>query len=209
MIICLKNLFYVLLLVFCLCSFLFLLFLLKVSLLLILGQLWLLIGNLGTVLYGKNENNKVKMASTTKIMTATIVIENCDLNETVTVSKKAGGTGGSRLGIKAGDKISVNDLLYGLMLCSGNDTAVALAEHVGGSVDGFANMMNAKAKELGLNNSHFVTPHGLDKDEHYTTAYELALLTDYALRNETFAKIVATRNGYCLYKWKSEKYKKH
>ena len=150
--------------------------------------------NSGTVLYGKNENNKVKMASTTKIMTATVVIENCSLNDTVIASKKAANTGGSRLGLKTDDKVSVNDLLYGLMLCSGNDAAVALAEHVGGSIDGFADMMNSKAEKLGLTNTHFVTPHGLDKDEHYTTAYELAVLTDYALNNETFAKVVNTKS---------------
>lgn len=150
--------------------------------------------NSNTILFGKNENDKRKMASTTKIMTALIVIENANLNDTVTVSKNAAGTGGSRLGLKTDDKVTVNNLLYGLMLCSGNDAAVALAEYVGGSIEGFAHMMNAKASILGLNNTHFVTPHGLDKDEHYTTAYELALLTNYALKNETFAKIVNTQN---------------
>lgn len=155
-----------------------------------------------TVIYGKNETTVRKMASTTKIMTATIVIEQGNLNDTVEVSKKAAGTGGSRLGLKTGDKITVNDLLYGLMLCSGNDSAVALAEHIGGSIEGFAVLMNNKAKELGLNNTNFVTPHGLDKDEHYTTAYELATLSNYALKNPTFAKIVGTKtytvniNGY-------------
>lgn len=147
-----------------------------------------------TIIYGKNEDSKVKMASTTKIMTATVIIENCDLNQTVEVSKKAAGTGGSRLGLKTGDKITINDLLYGLMLCSGNDSAVALAEVAGGSIDGFSEMMNNKAKELGLENTHFESPHGLDSNEHYTTAYELALLTDYALKNPTFAKIVGTKN---------------
>lgn len=150
--------------------------------------------NSKTILYGKAETEQRKMASTTKIMTAIIVIENCNLSDVVTVSKKAASTGGSVLGIKTGDKISVRDLLYGLMLKSGNDTAVALAEHVGGSIEGFADMMNQKAQELGLTNTHFVTPHGLDNDDHYTTAYELALLTDYALENETFANYVATTN---------------
>ena len=148
----------------------------------------------GTIIYGKSENEKRKMASTTKIMTATIVIENATLTDTVTVSKKAAGTGGSRLGLKTGDKVTVYDLLYGLMLCSGNDAAVALAEHVGGDLEGFANLMNKKAQSLGLTNTHFVTPHGLDNDEHYTTAYELAKLADYALKNQTFANIVATKN---------------
>jgi len=146
------------------------------------------------VLYGKNEYNKVKMASTTKIMTATVILENCDLNQTVKVSKKAAGTGGSRLGLKTGDKITVRDLLYGLMLCSGNDAAVALAETAGGSIQGFSELMNVKAKELGLNNTHFESPHGLDSDGHYTTAYELALLSDYALKNSIFAQIVGTKN---------------
>ena len=147
-----------------------------------------------TILYGKSEKEKRKMASTTKIMTATIVLENSNLNDIVEVSKKSAGTGGSRLGLKTGDKITVHDLLYGLMLCSGNDAAVALAEHVGGSVEGFADLMNKKAQELNLTNTHFVTPHGLDNDDHYTTAYELALLTDYALKNKVFAQIVNTKN---------------
>lgn len=147
----------------------------------------------GQMIWGKNENEKRAMASTTKIMTAMIVLEKANLKDVVTVSKKAANTGGSVLHINTGDKISVNDLLYGLLLRSGNDTAVALAEHVGGSVKGFATLMNQKAKELGLTGTHFVTPHGLDSDEHYTTALELAKLTDYALNNEKFAQIVNTK----------------
>ncbi len=146
------------------------------------------------ILYGKNENNKVKMASTTKIMTAIVVLENSSLNKTVEVSKKAAGTGGSRLGLKTGDKITICDLLYGLLLCSGNDAAVCLAESVAGSVPQFSDLMNAKAKELGLVNSHFESPHGLDSEGHYTTAYELAILSDYALKNPTFYNIVGTKN---------------
>ena len=158
--------------------------------------------NSDTILFRKNENEQRKMASTTKIMTSIIVIENCNLSDTVEISKKSAGTGGSRLGLKTGDKITVNDLLYGLMLCSGNDAAVALAEFSGGSIDGFAELMNKKAKELNLNNTSFETPHGLDAPNHYTTAYELALLSKYALNNETFSKIVGTKthtisiNGY-------------
>lgn len=147
-----------------------------------------------SILYGKNEKNKVKMASTTKIMTAIVVLENSSLDTTVEASKKAAGTGGSRLGLKTGDKITIRDLMYGLMLCSGNDAAVCLAESIGGSVEGFAELMNAKAQELGLSNSHFESPHGLDSDQHYTTAYELALLSDYALKNPTFLNIVGTKN---------------
>ena len=147
-----------------------------------------------SMIIGKNEDIKSAMASTTKIMTTIVILEKADLNETVTVSAKAGGIGGSRLGLKRGDKASVRDLLYGLMLRSGNDAAVALAEHVGGSVKGFAKLMNEKAIELGLTNTHFVTPHGLDDANHYTTALELAKLTDYAMNNETFAKIVGTKS---------------
>lgn len=147
-----------------------------------------------SMIIGKNEDVKSAMASTTKIMTTIVILEKTDLNETVTVCAKAGGTGGSRLGLKRGDKASVRDLLYGLMLRSGNDAAVALAEHVGGSVKEFAELMNEKASELGLTNTHFVTPHGLDDANHYTTALELAKLTDYAMDNETFAKIVGTKS---------------
>lgn len=148
----------------------------------------------GEVIWGKDENKRTAMASTTKIMTAIVTLENCDLTQTVTISKKSAGTGGSRLGLKVDDKITMNDLLYGLMLKSGNDAAVAIAETVGGSVEGFAELMNEKAKELKLENTHYVTPHGLDDPEHYTTAVELAKLADYALQNETFAKIVNTKN---------------
>ncbi len=147
-----------------------------------------------SMIIGKNEDVKSAMASTTKIMTSIVILEKADLDEMVTVSAKAGGTGGSRLGLKKGDKASVKNLLYGLMLRSGNDAAVALAEHVGGSVKEFAELMNEKASELGLTNTHFVTPHGLDDANHYTTALELAKLTDYAMNNETFSKIVGTKS---------------
>lgn len=150
--------------------------------------------NSGSILFGKNENEKRKMASTTKIMTAIVVIENSNLNDIVTISSNAAGTGGSRLGLHTNDKISVIHLLYGLLLCSGNDASVALAEYVGGDVSSFANLMNNKCNELGLESSHFVTPHGLDDDEHYTTAYELAIITNYALKNDTFCRIVGTKN---------------
>lgn len=146
------------------------------------------------IIWGKNEMEKRAMASTTKIMTAIVVLEDANLDDVVTISKKAAGTGGSRLKIRAEDKITVRDLLYGLMLRSGNDAAVALAEHVGESVEGFAGLMNKKAEQIGLKNTHFVTPHGLDDENHYTTAYELAILTDYALENSTFKKIVNTKS---------------
>ena len=147
------------------------------------------------IIWGKNENDKKSMASTTKIMTAVVVLENAKLTDIVTVSKRAASIGGSRLKISEGDKISVNDLLYGLMLKSGNDTAIALAEHIGGSVDEFVNLMNKKAVEIGLKNTHFTSPHGLDDENHYTTAYELAMLTDYAMENKTFCNIVNTKTA--------------
>ena len=153
-------------------------------------------------LFGKNENEKCKMASTTKIMTAIVVLENANLNEFVNISSNAARTGGSRLGLSENDTITVENLLYGLMLKSGNDAAVALAEHVGHNLENFALMMNKKAKELKLYSTNFVTPHGLDNDNHYTTAYDLSILTDYALKNSSFSKIVNTQsytiilNGY-------------
>ena len=158
--------------------------------------------NSNTILYAKKEQETCKMASTTKIMTAIIVIENANLNDTVTISTKSAKTGGSRLGLSTGNTITVENLLYGLMMRSGNDAAVALAEYVGGSIEGFSDLMNKKAFELGLTSTHFVTPHGLDNDNHFTTAYDLALLTNYALSNSTFSKIVKTKtyiitlNGY-------------
>ena len=133
------------------------------------------------------------MASTTKIMTATVVLENANLSDEVTISAKSRRNRRFKTRTKKGDKITLNDLLYGLMLRSGNDAAVAIAEYVGSSVQGFADMMNKKAQELGLTDTNFVTPHGLDNSKHYTTAYELAKLTDYALQNEKFAQIVGTK----------------
>ena len=146
------------------------------------------------VIWGKKENERRPMASTTKIMTAIVVLENANLDDTVTVSKKAAGTGGSRLGLKTGDKITINNLLYGLLLVSGNDAAVALAEHVSGSVESFAEKMNQKAEEMNLEDTHFIVPHGLDMENHYTTALELAEMADYAMNNKKFAQIVNTKN---------------
>lgn len=152
--------------------------------------------NSETILWGKNENTPVPMASTTKIMTAIVMLENINtnkLNEEVIVSKEAANTVGSRLGLHEADKITYNDLLYGLMLCSGNDAAVQIAISISGSVEKFAELMNEKAESLGLENTHFVTPHGLDRDEHYTTALELAKITDYALKIPKIAEVVSTK----------------
>lgn len=146
----------------------------------------------GKVLCSKNAHTRLPMASTTKIMTAVIALENCPLRDMVTVTKEAYGTEGSSMYLKLGEKLSMEDMLYGLMLASGNDAAVAIALHVGGSVAGFAAMMNAKAADLGLTNTHFVTPNGLHDDAHYTTAYDLAVIAAYAMKNPTFRKLVGT-----------------
>ena len=145
-------------------------------------------------LYEKNAYEKVSMASTTKIMTCILALENCSKTESVRVSKKASSINGSTLGLLENMEIPLNDLLYGLMLRSGNDCAIAIAEHISGSVQNFSILMNQKAKELGLFNTNFVTPHGLDNSNHFTTAYDLAILTDYALKNLEFKNIVSTKN---------------
>lgn len=137
-------------------------------------------------------DKRLPMASTTKTMTALVVLENCSLDELVTVSDMAVGVEGSSMYLQYGEVISVKDLLYGLMLLSGNDAAVALAVHVAGSVDGFVEMMNNRADEMGLVNTHFVTPNGLHDDEHYTTAFELAVMGAEALKNDNFKAIVST-----------------
>ena len=150
-------------------------------------------------LYEKNAYQKTAMASTTKILTCIIALENSKKTDIVTVSKKASSISGSCLGLNSNTKISMNDLLYGLMLRSGNDCAIAIAEHISGSVEEFSILMNQKAFELGLFNSNFITPHGLDNKQHYTTAYDLALLTNYALKNSDFKKIVSTKKTTISY----------
>ena len=144
-------------------------------------------------LYEKDAYSKVAMASTTKILTCIIALENYPLDALVPISKKASSISGSTLGISQNTKITMNDLLYGLMLRSGNDCAVAIAEYISGSTENFSILMNQKSEELGLKNSHFITPHGLDNPNHYTTAYDLAILTDYALKNPKFLEIVSTK----------------
>lgn len=148
-----------------------------------------------TVLYSKNKDEKLPMASTTKIVTALTVIENCkDLDKLVVVPKKATLVEGSSIYLRADEKLTIRQLLYGLMLQSGNDAALTLALEVGeGSVEKFAQMMNETAKKCGAENSSFVTPHGLDDKEHYTTAYDLAKITSCALKNATFKEIVSTK----------------
>lgn len=151
--------------------------------------------NSGRILYEKNARIKKPMASTTKIMTAIVAIENADLEEEVTVSKRAVEVRGSNINLRLGEKIKMEELLIGLMLSSGNDAAIAIAEHVGGSVEEFCEMMNSKATALGAVNSHFTSPHGLDMPEHYTTALELANITAYALRNPIFNSLVSKKQA--------------
>jgi D-alanyl-D-alanine carboxypeptidase (penicillin-binding protein 5/6) len=147
----------------------------------------------GRILYEKNGNQPMRIASLTKIITAIVAIESGHLNDTVTVSPRAAGKEGSSIYLKAGEKQKLIDLIYAIMLRSGNDAATAIAEHVGGSVAGFAERMNFKMRWLGLSDSHFVNPHGLDAPEHYSTAHDMAVVTADALRNPIFAEIVKTQ----------------
>lgn len=145
----------------------------------------------GAILYQKNADEKAFPASTTKVMTAIIAIENNDLEEEVTVGDSVESKG-SCMNILPGEKFSLRDLVYGMMLLSGNDSSRAIAEHIAGSESAFAELMNAKAQTLGMTGTHFVKPNGLHKDDHYTTAHDMALLTQYAMKNATFREIVKT-----------------
>ena len=151
--------------------------------------------NSGKVIHEENSNIQNYPASVTKILTAILTLENCELTDTVTVSKTAISNIPSGYVIAplfVGEQMSVEDLLYALMLKSANDAAYVLAEHVGGSVEGFSEMMNKKAEELGCKNSHFVNPNGIHNSNHYTTAYDMYLIARYAMKNEEFVKIVST-----------------
>ncbi len=149
----------------------------------------------GRVLYGKKEHEPLRIASITKIMTAILAIESGKMNEMVQVSPRAQGTEGSRIYLREGERIRLEDLVYGLMLRSGNDAAVAIAEHVGGSVEGFVFMMNEKASQIGMSHTLFQNPHGLDDHEdHFSSAYDMAILTQYAMNNEQYKKISSTKS---------------
>ncbi|SDQ53237.1 D-alanyl-D-alanine carboxypeptidase family protein [Virgibacillus salinus] len=148
----------------------------------------------GRVLHEKKAHDKRPIASITKIMTAIIAIESGKLNETVTVSKRAVYTVGSSIYLEQGEKIKLKDLVYGLMLRSGNDAAVAISEYVGGSLEGFTHLMNKKAQWLGMTNTSFDNPHGLDSEDHYSTAYDMALLMRYAMDNEQFRQITGSKS---------------
>lgn len=148
----------------------------------------------GKVMYQKNADAKLPIASTTKIVTAICVIDSfSDLSQTVAVPSQAQGVEGSSIYLKSGEQLKIIDLLYGLMLQSGNDCAVALAILTSGSVSDFASLMNMRAKEMGAVNSHFCNPHGLHNPAHYSTARDMAIITAYAMQNETFRKIVGTK----------------
>lgn len=153
----------------------------------------------GEILYEKNPRQKRSMASTTKIMTAILALESGMLDREITATKEMVTVEGTSIGLLAGDKISLRELVWGMLLQSGNDAANAVAVTVGGSVDGFVGMMNDKAKALGMVDTHFVTPSGLDADGHYTTAYDMALLTSYCLKNEEFVKICSSRQATLSY----------
>lgn len=146
----------------------------------------------GRILYNKNAHKQRKMASLTKLMTAILLVENCDMDEKIYVEKKACYVGGSEAGINPNDEVTARDLLYGMLLPSGNDCAVAIAYHVGGNIENFASLMNKKAKEMGLKNTNFENPHGLDSDNHYTTPYEMALIARYAKQYDIINTVVST-----------------
>ncbi|PAF30240.1 D-alanyl-D-alanine carboxypeptidase family protein [Paenibacillus sp. 7516] len=148
----------------------------------------------GRILYSKDGDKELRIASLTKIMTAIVAIEQGKLDDKVKVSSTAFAKEGSSLYLKLGEEMTLENMLYGLMLRSGNDAASAIAEHVGGSEEGFVLLMNKKAEEIGLKHSHFMNPHGLDADGHYSTANDLARLTAYALHNPVFKRIVATED---------------
>ncbi len=148
----------------------------------------------GRVVHSVNPNERKFMASTTKILTAITIIENCNLNDIVEVKKQTTGIEGSSIYLEAGEKLSVEHLLYGLMLRSGNDCAETLAVHCSGNINNFASLMNQTALKIGAKNSNFVNPHGLHDNNHYTTAYDLGLISCYAMKNDVFRKIVGTKS---------------
>lgn len=153
----------------------------------------LLDANTGRVLYAKNADSRSLIASTTKIMTALVVCEQCNVLDRVRIPKEAVGIEGSSMYLQENEVLTVQELLYGLMLRSGNDAAVALAIYCGGTVEGFSELMNDKAALLELNGTHFVNPHGLDAPDHYSCAADLATLAAYAMDNPVFAMTVGTK----------------
>lgn len=149
----------------------------------------------GRVLYAQNAEAQLPMASTTKVMTALLAIENCRLDEKVTASENAYGVPGTSIYLEKGESLSMEHMLYGLMLASGNDAAVAIAEHVGGGVDGFCALMNARAAALGCTGTHYTTPHGLPAQDHYTTAFDLCTVARQAMTLPFFRQVVSTQRA--------------
>ena len=147
----------------------------------------------GRILYGKDIDRQSLIASTTKIMTALIICEQCNVLDRMRIPKEAVGIEGSSLYLQEGEIMTIQELLYGMMLHSGNDAAVALAIYCGGTVENFVQLMNDKARTLGLQNTHFENPNGLDGESHYSTAADLSVLAAYAMRNPVFEKIVSTK----------------
>ncbi len=157
-------------------------------------------GVTGEILYSKNCDQRLPMASTTKIMTALLLCElGGDLSQEIVTTREMVTVEGSSMGLQVGDTVSYHDLLYGMMLASGNDAANTTAIALGGSVNEFVKLMNKRAISMGLTNTHFVTPSGLDADEHYTTAYELALITKEALKNDNFLKAASSKTARLCY----------
>lgn len=146
----------------------------------------------GEIVFSKDGDTRMPMASTTKIMTALVALENGDLQTPVHIAEEAVGVEGSSVYLTAGETLTLEELLYALLLESANDAAAAIAFAVSGSIEAFSDAMNVKAAELGLDNTHFTNPHGLDNEEHYTTAKDLAKLTIHAMHNPDFARIVST-----------------
>lgn len=149
----------------------------------------------GAILFARDHMEQRSPASTTKIMTALVILEEGRLSDKAVISSRAAAVGGTGLGLRRGQRIMLRDLLWAILLKSANDAALAAAEHVGGSEERFVAQMNAKAAALGMQGTHFANPHGLDEADHYSTAYDLAILTRQALRNPTFARIVQTREA--------------
>ena len=148
----------------------------------------------GTVLAQHEADRQMLIASTTKIMTGALALELCAPDELVEIKQEYTGIEGSSMYLRPGETLTVQDLVYGLMLASGNDAAVALAYHAAGGIEEFAALMNARARELGMENTHFVNPHGLDAEGHYSTARDMALLASWAMEIEAFAQVVGTRS---------------
>lgn len=155
----------------------------------------------GRVLLEYSPHTKLPMASTTKIMTGLIALENCSIEDKITIKRESVGVEGSSIYLYEGESIGLEDLLYGLMLRSGNDAAVAIADYVGGNIEQFIIMMNDKARSINANNTNFMNPHGLHHDDHYTTAYDLALITKEAMKFEKFREIVGSKS------WKANREK--